>query len=505
MQKFFLAILKAVLLIVFCCTAAALGSAQTMPIAASFSSSLDKEIAAVLNANGSPGGPSSAAADANAPTPPAYSPLPAAMPIEPATEPKPPGVAWGGLVKDSLTFLTVMQAFRCSTENGTRSAFGVNSFFKGYVDSVANMHGFSDGDDFYVNYIGHPMQGAVSAFIWSNSDRAYKDVYFGKSHDYWKEKLRGAAFSYVYSVQFEVGPVSEASIGDMQKYYPAQGFVDHVVTPAVGMGWAIGEDVIDRYLVRYLESSTNNRYARIFARGLLNPARSFANMMSMKYPWYRTNRPGITSVSSGSYFKPVPVNQPVNPPPGVAPFEFHAVSVIRTYMGTNSLGSCAGGGAGVGIRIADNWQIVTDVNGCKMTNLPVNTSGDSLTYVVGPKWSSQISPRWVTHAKFQMGGNKLFQEIIDPAKKKIAQDRSKALMKAGIDPWPPPYNEFAKSWDNNAFALVTGAGVDLKFNSALSLRTSLDYARTWNHDINNINYRNGLQLTSGLILNMGTW
>ena len=504
MQKFIQAILRALLLL---CCSAAVCAAQTKPIPVSLDSSIPGG-STELSSMDVPGGPDGSpvpAPDANAP--PVYAPPLAAMPIEPVTPTKPPGVAWGGLVKDSLTFLTVMQGFRCATEPGTRAAFGVNPFFKGYIDAVANMHGFADGDQFYVNYIGHPMQGAVSAFIWSNNDRAYKDVYFGKSHDYWKEKLRGGAFAYVYSVQFEVGPVSEASIGDLQTYYPAQGFVDHVVTPVVGMGWAIGEDVIDRYLVRYLESRTDKRPIKMLARGVLNPARSFANLMSMKYPWYRTNRPNVFSRSdTADYFKPVLVNQPVNPPPGsVPPFEFHAVSVIRTYMGTNSLGSCAGGGAGVGFRIADNWQISTDVNGCKMTNLPVNTSGDSLTYVIGPKWSTQISPRLITHAKFQVGGNKITQELLDPAKKKIADDRSKALAKAGIDPWPPPYSEFAKSWDNNAFAIVTGAGVDLKFNNALSLRTSLDYAKTWNDDINNINYRNGLQLTSGLILNMGTW
>lgn len=508
MQKSIKAIIRALGFLLLCCAAEGVCCGQTKPVPASLdrpASAGSVELAAMDATGGRSSGGATADANSSTPLPAAYTPSLAAMPIEPVTKPKPPGVAWGGLAKDSLTFLTVMQGFRIGTEHGTRAAFGVNSFFKGYVHAVQNLHGFADGDEFYVNYVGHPMQGAVSGYIWANNDRAYKDVYFGKSHDYWKEKLRGGAFSYVYSVQFEVGPVSEASIGDMQKYYPAQGFVDHVVTPAVGMGWAIGEDAIDHYLVRYIEQHTDKRYIKLFARGILNPARSFANAMSMKYPWDRSNRPAISASNSADYFKPVLVNQPVNPPPGVAPFEFHAVSVIKTYVGSNSMGSCAGGGAGIGIRIAENWQIVTDVNGCKMTNLPVNTSGDSLTYVVGPKWSSQVSRHWVTHAKFQVGGTKLFQEIIDPAKKKAADERTKALAKAGKDTWPPPYDEFAKSWDNNAFALVTGAGVDWKFNNALSFRTSLDYSRTWNRDINNINYRSGVQLTSGLILDMGTW
>jgi len=159
----------------------------------------------------------------------------------------------------------------------------------------------------------------------------------------------------------------------------------------------------------------------------------------------------------------------------------------------------------VALRIARAWQIATNVNGCKMTNLPNNVSGDSLTYIIGPRWKSQVSQHWSTHAQFLIGGTKVTQEKIDPAKKLAADQQMKELAKKGIDVWPPPYAEFARSWDSNALAIVTGAGVDLKFNNALSLRTSLDYSHTWNHDLNNLSYRNSVQLSSGLVLNMGTW
>ena len=425
----------------------------------------------------------------------------AGQPISPfvaKTETPKTGVDWFGLTKDSVRFLVVMQAFRCATEQGTRQAFST-PFFKGWFTAVGNMHGFADGDPFMVNYIGHPMQGAVSGAIWSNNDRAYKDVYFSSDKRYWKEKLRGAAFAYVYSVQFEIGPISEASLGNVQSYYPAQGFVDHVVTPVVGTGWSIGEDVIDRYLIVPIEMRSTGRWPKIFARSFLNPARTFANMMSADYPWYRNNRPGVTAYESASYYNTPAIQKP-NPPPGVAPFEFHAVAIAKTYMGANSLGSCIGGGAGVGIRLADEWQLVTDVNGCKMTNLATNFSGDSLTYQIGPRWVSQRSQRLIPHAQFLVGGNKITQEYLDPEKKRLWD-----LAKAGKHFFPPPYSAFAVSWDSNAVALTTGAGVDWKFNNALMLRTALDYQRTWNGNINDISYRNSLQLTSGIVLNMGTW
>ena len=426
--------------------------------------------------------------------------------IEPVvSNPKPDAtVDWKGLTKDSMVFLTVMQGFRLATEPGTRAAFS-NPFFKGYIRAVENLHGFGDGDPFYVNYIGHPMQGAVSGFIWANSDRGYKDVYFSRDKRYWKEKLRGGAFSYVYSVQFEIGPVSEASLGNLQSYYPAQGFVDHVVTPAIGLGWSIGEDAIDRYVIRSIEQKTSNPSLRMLARAFLNPARSFANLMSLKYPWYRMNRPAPHATYSADYYKPFPVQERVSPPVGVAPFEFNTMAVVKAYVGSGSQGTCAGGGAGIAFRLAKDWQLAGDVNGCKMSNLPENMSGDSLTYVVGPRWSSQISPRLITHAQFLVGGNKITHELIDPDKKHAAEQLLKDLGKQGINVWPPPYAEFAHSWDNNALAVVGGAGVDVKFNNALLLRTTLDYSHSWNRDLNDFNYRNSLQFSSGLVLNMGTW
>ena len=97
------------------------------------------------------------------------------------------------LFESSLAFLAVEHVFRYATESGTRDAFHT-PFFPGYFDSVQNLHGWADGDPFLVNYVGHPMQGAVAGFIWQHNDRAYRTVEFGKNSRYWKGKLRGAGF-----------------------------------------------------------------------------------------------------------------------------------------------------------------------------------------------------------------------------------------------------------------------------------------------------------------------
>jgi hypothetical protein len=409
-----------------------------------------------------------------------------------------PSVDWKGLSKDSLQFLVIMNGFRIATEPGTRQALH-NPFFSGYIRAVSNMHGWDDGDPFYVNYIGHPIQGSVSTFIWTNRDREYQREHIGWNSGYLKSKLRAGAYAYVLSASFEVGPMSEASLGEIQRYHPANGFVDHVVTPTVGLMWSVLEDEIDDSLVRHIEKGTDNLGVRILARTALNPSRSFANLMGRRRPWYRTNRPAPSEYNSFAYYSPVEKKR-VSPPPGVAPFQFNLHFEERTYFGKNASDPCVGGGGELGFRVADSWQVVAEITGCKQTGMPPNFSGDSLTYAIGPQWTGRLSSRWVTHARLLVGGNKVTQEQLFPDIKAALQQEYK-----NQQVFPPLADRYIHDYDNNAFAVITGAGFDYKFNNALLFRSSLDYSHTWNQDINDVNYRNSLRFSSGFVLNMGTW
>jgi hypothetical protein len=415
------------------------------------------------------------------------------------------GINWAGVFEGSLAFLTVEHTFRILTEQGTRDAFHT-PFFPGYFDSVESLHGWADGDPFLVNYVGHPMQGAVSGFIWQHNDRAYRTVEFGKNSRYWKSKLRSAGFAYLYSVQFEIGPLSEASLGHIQALYPQQGFVDHVVTPTIGMGWTIAEDSIDRYVVRAIEAHTENPYIRLFARGALNPSRSMANVMTGQLPWHRDDRPGVfkpypEAAAVKSFMEQATAKVPVNPPPGVAPFEFTVTPSFRQYVGSGAKGSCAGGGSSASIRVASEWQIVVELGGCKLLDLPTNLSGDSLSYMVGPRWTPATSGRWSPHAQVLMGGTKVFQERFYP-EEKAAVEAEFAPKKLGN----AQHSLYTQDWDTSGFAIAMGGGVDYKINNALAFRVaSLDYSHSWTNDLNGVNYQNGLQFTTGLVLRMGTW
>jgi hypothetical protein len=203
------------------------------------------------------------------------------------------GIEWRGLLLDSTKFLFFQQGFRLATEVDTRRGLR-GPFLQNYAAAVKNIHGWNDGDPFFVNYIDHPMEGSVAGFIEVAHDPRYRYAQFGRSSHYWKSRLRATAFSAAFSLQFEIGPVSEASVGGIQRVPYKTGVIDWVITPTVGFGWMIGEDALDKYVIQRFELRTQNHAKRLLLRSLLNPTRSFANMMEGKVPWHRETRPGIS-------------------------------------------------------------------------------------------------------------------------------------------------------------------------------------------------------------------
>ncbi|MFN7931605.1 MAG: hypothetical protein U0Y68_27475, partial [Blastocatellia bacterium] len=168
-------------------------------------------------------------------------------------------------------------------------------FFKDWFQSVRNTRGWRDGDPFLVNYIGHPMQGAVTGYMFVHNDPKYIREEMAWKKSYFKSRLRAMLFSTVYSTQFELGPLSEASLGNVGLHpshtspHPSA-FVDLVITPTLGTMWMMGEDALDRFLVKRIENRVENRVVRLLLRGFLSPSHSFANVLRGKYPWHRDGR-----------------------------------------------------------------------------------------------------------------------------------------------------------------------------------------------------------------------
>jgi hypothetical protein len=98
-------------------------------------------------------------------------------------------------------------------------------------------------------------------------------------------------FAASYSLQFEIGPLSEASIGNVGMRPETTGWVDHVITPVGAFGFIVAEDAVDKYFVQWVEQHTSNPLARAALRILFNPGRALANGASGRTPWYRADRP----------------------------------------------------------------------------------------------------------------------------------------------------------------------------------------------------------------------
>jgi hypothetical protein len=221
-------------------------------------------------------------------------------PIDRAKPVKQKGVNWQGVWSQSAFFLAVEHGYRLGTQPGTRNALK-GEFFDDWFTSVAATHGWGDADDFLTNYIGHPMMGAVVGHIFTQNDPRGGTREFSWEAGYWNSRLKATAWSALYSTQFELGPISEASIGNVG--YPGQslsGAVDLVVSPLAGLGWQVGEDALDKYLIVKIENWTRNPVALMLARSFLNPTRSFANAMRFQLPWHRDMRPGIWKDRSGN-------------------------------------------------------------------------------------------------------------------------------------------------------------------------------------------------------------
>jgi hypothetical protein len=433
-------------------------------------------------------------------------PLNAFQPMEPLApiNAAPPHVQWVSLMGASLRYLGIMHSFRLLTEPATRYAFQHNPFWGGYLAALGAMHGWSDGDTYYENYLGHPIQGAVSGYIWIHNDPKYRNVEFGRDPNYWKSRMRAYAYAWAFSEQFEVGLISEASIGQIQRYCCQFGFVDHVITPNGGMVWMVGEDIVDKYVVRPFEDRNHNLGLRIAARVALNPVQSFANLMNMEYPWHRENRgaPSHYDGSAAAFARALqPASSSIEPTTYPLVPRFEITATLPSVMQIAGL-SCIGGGAVAGFRVSDSWQWTAEVSGCTLGNsLPPTWSGDSLTFTSGPEWIRHTESRWSPHAHFRFGGQKITEQHANLAERNLIEH----LVPKGSS-LNNYYNLFNTNYESTAVSLSVGGGVDYRLYSGFALSiANVSYVHSWLDPVHNTNFNNGVRFTTGVVLRLGTW
>ena len=196
---------------------------------------------------------------------------------------------WQNSALQSFYFLGIEHGFRLTQAKTRRQLNG--PFFPDWKDSVAGVHGWDDGDSTFTNYVAHPMQGGVAGFIQIQNDPSGRLAEFSYSKTYFNSRLRALGWAALYSTQFELGPVSEATIGNVGMKEGTSGYVDLILTPVGGLGMILLEDALDKYLLKKLERRTGGVGKRRLYRIVFNPQRSLANLLRGKLPWHRDSRP----------------------------------------------------------------------------------------------------------------------------------------------------------------------------------------------------------------------
>lgn len=224
-----------------------------------------------------------------------------APPVSPRVELK-KGFDWNAASRQSFYFLALEHGVRL-TQGKTRREFG-GKFFPDYFLSVRSLKNWGDTDSIFTNYVGHPMQGGLTGFIQIQNDPKGITQEFGKSGAYWRSRTKALGWAALYSTQFELGPISEASIGNVGKRPGTMGYVDLVVTPVAGLGMIVLEDAVDKKWIEKMETNRSLNSRRMI-RMFMNPQRTFANVLRLKKPWHRDTR----SISWGPALGPSAVQK----------------------------------------------------------------------------------------------------------------------------------------------------------------------------------------------------
>jgi hypothetical protein len=242
--------------------------------------------------------------------------------VEPAMEsPAKEGFHWGRALQESFTFLAIEQAYVVHddfrwvvVENG----IPFNHYLRDYMQSLTSWWkaGWSAGENPLYNYVGHPIQGAMTSYIEIQNNPSDPDLEFANTDQYWRSRLIATVWNAVYSTQWSLGPLSEMTV---EKYgtkarpawnsngtwpcttnhcYSGVGKVNLVMTPVGGLGWVLGEDWLDKNVARRVEAASDNRLLIDTVRCSLNPIRGGANILHGREPWYRARDYGPTNLTS---------------------------------------------------------------------------------------------------------------------------------------------------------------------------------------------------------------
>ena len=224
-------------------------------------------------------------------------------------------VHWRQLLISSAVFITWQNTANTYSGYWYRYETTTGKWWERYINSVTGykFSVWADGNPMLDDYVGHPLMGDITNFLWIQNDPKGMTLEFSNTWPYWRSRLRAMAFSAVYSTEWKLGPIGESGVGHQGdhlsyedstgKYRDETGFVSLVTTPVGGTLWSVTEDILDKSLVRRLEAWNRNPFL-LMGYSFLTPGKTTANLLRFRPPWYRDSR----TVKANSFWSdPVPV------------------------------------------------------------------------------------------------------------------------------------------------------------------------------------------------------
>lgn len=222
---------------------------------------------------------------------------------------------WRRALEESFTFLAIEQAWVVHTDFRwvvSENGIPFNHYWRDYTQSLSTWWhaGWSAGENPMYNYVGHPIQGALTSYIEIQNDPKSEKLEFSNTKAYWRSRLKATIWNTVYSTQWSIGPLSEMTVEkygskdrppwnanntfpcDTKPCYWGVGKVNLVMTPVGGLGWLLAEDWMDKNIARRVEDTTRNRLLIDTVRCTFNPIRAGANILHGNRPWFRARDTG---------------------------------------------------------------------------------------------------------------------------------------------------------------------------------------------------------------------
>jgi hypothetical protein len=382
---------------------------------------------------------------------------------------------WKGLILQTFSFSFLENGVRIMTANQSDRHLLLNKpYWSDYWASLGqfNMRRWNDGDSIPVNYIGHPMQGAIAGYIEVQNDPRGREQKFGSGRPYWNSRFRAFLWATVDSTQSEIGPLGEAAIFNeggftypigchhhdpvceaTAKYTNNTGWVDFIITPVVGTLLLVGEDAIDHYVTDPLVEHHHHALGYEFLRAGANPNRSLANILRGHLPYYRDyEHPGSTESPLLGPFQTAMEAEPV----AHIDLNFFYSSL---GLGTNHPGciDCRTYTRGAGMEIGIALRRYLDF--IATSRFHPDASPVSTVNAGGSFFATNFGLR-----SGYSGEHFALRFSLAPG---FATYLRTLSIPTATDPDPPATREFTFS----ATATVTG---DVRFNSHLGFRTSVD-------------------------------